>query len=99
MSSALEGFSTAMREGLLHHDGDPKLTRHLGNARRKDLPERDEQGQPFWLIQKARPDSPQKIDLAMAAVLAWEARTDAIAAGVLDHEPQYQAIILSGRPR
>jgi hypothetical protein len=34
------------------------------------------------LIRKDRPDSPHKMDLAMAAVLSWEARTDAIADGV-----------------
>jgi hypothetical protein len=43
------------------------------------LPQRDEQGKPLWLIRKERSDSPQKIDLAMAAVLSWEARTDATA--------------------
>jgi hypothetical protein len=83
MTAALEGFDTAIKEGQLSHDGDPDTTRHLGNARRRDLPERDEQGKPLWLIQKDRPDSPHKIDFAMAAVLSWEARTDAVAAGML----------------
>jgi hypothetical protein len=82
MSSALENFNTALREGKLSHDGDPRLFRHLGNARREELKGwRDEQGKALWLIRKERPDSPQKMDLAMAAVLSWEARTDAIAAG------------------
>jgi hypothetical protein len=83
MTAALEGFDTAIKERQLSHDGDPDTTRHLGNARRRDLPERDEQGKPLWLIQKDRPDSPHKIDFAMAAVLSWEARTDAVAAGML----------------
>jgi hypothetical protein len=83
MSYALENFDTAIKTGLISHDGDKDLQRHLGNSRKKELPgERDEQGKPFWLIQKERPESPLKIDLAMAAVLSWEARTDAIAAGV-----------------
>ncbi len=82
MSSALEGFDTAIKEGKLSHSGDPRLLRHLGNARREDLTWLDERGKFLWLIRKERSDSPRKIDLAMAAVLAWEARTDAIAAGV-----------------
>ncbi len=82
MTYALENFATAMREGTLSHDGNKDLTRHVGNSRRKEMDgQRDEQGRALWLIQKERPDSPQKIDGAMAAVLSWEARTDAIAAG------------------
>jgi len=34
------------------------------------------------VIYKERPDSPFKIDAAMAGILSWEARCDAIAAGV-----------------
>lgn len=88
MAAALEGFDTAIKEGLLGHDGSPDVKRHIGNSRRKDLSERDEQGKPLWVIQKERPDSPHKIDLAMAAVLSWEARTDAIAAGALNEESE-----------
>jgi phage terminase large subunit-like protein len=83
MSAALEGFDTAIREGTMSHSGDPRLARHVGNTRRHEMPWFDEQGKRVWLIRKERPDSPQKIDLAMAAVLSWEARTDAIASGVL----------------
>jgi len=83
MTYALNAFDTAIREGRISHDGDARFARHIGNARRKDLPGwRDEQGKPLWLIQKERPDSPHKIDLAMAATLSWEARMDAISAGV-----------------
>ena len=55
----------------------------IGNAAKLTLKERDDKGTPFWKIQKETPDSPKKIDAAMAAILAWEARTDAIAAGAL----------------
>ena len=82
MAYALKNFETAIKGAEISHDGDPRLARHLGNSRRQDLPgERDEQGKPLWLIRKERPDSPNKIDLAMAAVLSWEARTDAVATG------------------
>lgn len=84
MAAALESFDTAIKEGTLSHSGDARLTRHLGNARRRDLPERDEQGRHLWNIQKDRPDSPHKIDAAMAAVLSWEARIDAVAAGMIE---------------
>jgi phage terminase large subunit-like protein len=88
MTAALEAFHTAIQEGGLSHDGDQRLTRHIGNAKREDLKGlRDEQGRPLWLIRKERPDSPQKIDAAMAAVLSWEARMDAIAAGAVQDEP------------
>jgi hypothetical protein len=83
MMAALESFDTAIREGKISHNGDKDLARHVANARKEDLPNwRDEQGKALWLIRKERPDSPQKIDLAMAAVLSWEARNDALASGV-----------------
>ena len=81
MSYALEGFDTAVTDGTLSHDGNDVLTRHLANAHRHDLPQKDEDNNPLWLIRKERSDSPYKIDLAMAAVLSWEARTDAITSG------------------
>jgi hypothetical protein len=82
MSYALEGFNTAISGGDASNDGNVDLVRHLANAYRHDLPQRDDDGKPLWLIRKERSDSPHKIDLAMAAVLSWEARTDAITAGV-----------------
>lgn len=96
MAAALEGFTTAIKEGALSHSGDVLLLRHIGNARRDDIPGwRDEQGKSLWLIRKERPDSPQKIDLAMAAVLSWEARSDAIAAGMLAQK-EYTMLVLGG---
>lgn len=97
MAMALEGFSTAIREGLISHDGHPDMVRHLANARRQDLHQRDEQGQPVWLIRKDRADSPAKIDCAMAAILSWEARTDAIAAGAGTRPAEPTLLILGGR--
>lgn len=88
MTYALNDFETAIRTGQIHHDGDKRLTRHIANARRRELVgEHDEQGKSLWLIQKDRADSPHKIDLAMAAVLSWVARTDVLAKPV-DAVPQ-----------
>jgi phage terminase large subunit-like protein len=91
MTVALEGFQTAMRAGDLTHDNDSTLARHVGNAHRHDLPQRDAEGKPYYLIRKEREDSPFKIDAAMAAVLSWEARTDAVASGAEDsgHGPSF----------
>ncbi|MFI9600336.1 terminase [Streptomyces sp. NPDC052043] len=72
---ALEKFHTALTEGELTHDGSSALVRHLVNARRR--PSRS-----GLQIGKAHPDSPHKIDAAVAAVLAWQCRLDAIAKGV-----------------
>lgn len=81
MAYAIRSFSTAVTSGDLTHDGNRHFTRHMGNAVRKVLNIRDEDGQRLWTIYKERPDSPHKIDIAMAAVLSWEARGDALAAG------------------
>jgi hypothetical protein len=78
---ALEKFHTALTEGELTHDGSSALVRHLCNARRR--PSRS-----GLQIGKAHPDSPHKIDAAVAAVLAWQCRLDAIAKGVTAEEPE-----------
>jgi phage terminase large subunit-like protein len=82
MSYAIKGFNSAIASSDLLHSGDTGLTRHIGNAVRRVLNLRDEDGLPLWTIYKERPDSPHKIDAAMAAILSWEARSDALAAGV-----------------
>lgn len=82
MAYAIRGFRGAIATGELSHDGDTAFTNHIGNACRAMTTLRDaEDDKPLWLLRKERPDSPHKIDLAMAAVLGWEARTDAVAAG------------------
>jgi phage terminase large subunit-like protein len=81
MSYALEDYDTAIKTGTISHDGDKRLTRHIGNAFKQELRMRDEQERPLWVIRKERSDSPNKIDLAMASVLSWKARLDAIASG------------------
>jgi len=81
MAYALRSFATAIQAGELSHDGNKDLTRHIGNACRHHLNLRDAEGQRLWLIHKERPDSPHKMDGAMAAVLSLEARNDAVAAG------------------
>lgn len=80
---ACASFAQAITAGLLTHDGDPTLAEHIGNAVRQDTNFRGDDDVPLWVISKERRGSPRKIDAAMAAVLAWEARNDSIAAGDL----------------
>lgn len=76
MVQAVERFRTAAMVGDISHEGDKDLTRHVLNAVVREVP----QG---LLITKDSPRSKRKIDLAICAVLALEARADAIADGRL----------------
>ncbi len=82
MAAAVAAFNSALLAGEMSHDGNRQLGAHIGNACRRTVTVRDEKGEPLWTIYKERPDSPHKIDGAMAAILAWEARRDAMAAGI-----------------
>ena len=77
MCSANERFHTAAVIGQLSHgdDGTGVLSRHVGNAKRKET-------RSGIAIRKDRPKSPRKIDAAVCAVLAYEARGDVVASGV-----------------
>jgi phage terminase large subunit-like protein len=91
MAFALRSYSSAMAAGDVGHDGDPRLRQHLGNAVKKFLLQRDEDDKPLWVIYKERPDSPHKIDGAMAGTLSWEAPPPARTAGVgLQAESVYE---------
>ena len=72
---ALRQLHGAIVNQEMTHDGSAGLTRHVLNARRRHTRAGD-------LIYKKYPESPDKIDAAYAAVMAWKARTDALAAGV-----------------
>jgi hypothetical protein len=76
MGEALERFTTAAATGTVSHDGNPLLAQHVLNARRDEV-------RGHMAIRKEKPWSPNKIDAAMAAVLAYEARADAITDGAL----------------
>jgi phage terminase large subunit-like protein len=74
MVAALERFHTSVVTGQLSHDGDEDLSRHVKNAHKKET-------RSGLVIRKDRPHSPRKIDLAVCAVLAYEARGDVIQSG------------------
>lgn len=66
MAPACTAFYSAVMERALTHDGDPRMARHVSNAVVKSSPMGD-------FITKADKDSPAKIDLAVAAVIAYQA--------------------------
>lgn len=70
----LEQFHSAVVDGGLTHSGEYAMTRHILNARRRV-------SRSGIQIAKEHPDSPRKIDAAVAAVLAYEARLQAVAKG------------------
>jgi hypothetical protein len=87
---AVRNFEQAIHsaEGELTHSGDETLTRHVQNSRKRKLTVDDDRQRPMHTLAKPAHHSPLKIDGAMAAVLAWEARGDAIAARVVQtYEP------------
>lgn len=64
MAPACTTFYSAVLERNLTHDGDPRLERHISNAVVKNSPQGD-------YITKVDKDSPAKIDLAVAAIIAY----------------------------
>lgn len=82
MGFAIRSYASAISGAALTHSGDPVFSAHIGNAHRRMLLDKDDKGERLWSIEKERHDSPHKIDAAMAGCLSWEARMDAIAAGM-----------------
>lgn len=72
IARALEQFHSAVVDRELTHDNAAALTRHVLNARRRVKGQHLQIGKEF-------PSSPRKIDAAVTAVLAWQARLDAVA--------------------
>jgi phage terminase large subunit-like protein len=84
MMDATERFRTDLVAQRIPHTGDPTLSRHILNAQIREA-----RGG-YWLA-KNYEGSPDKIDAAVAAVLAYEARCDAVAAGEL--KPKRRAVV------
>lgn len=87
---AVRKYEQAIASGDLGHDGSEALVRHVRNARKRVLTVLDDRERPMHTLAKDHVRSPRKIDAAMAAVLSWEARGDALAAGVWvgeEHQP------------
>jgi phage terminase large subunit-like protein len=63
MGPACDEFYQAVFDSRITHDGDPVLRRHIGNAVKV-------QRRGYEVLTKSAPDSPAKIDAAVAAVVA-----------------------------
>jgi hypothetical protein len=94
MDAALGRFLTAFRAGELTHDGDPILTRHIKNsalAKGKRKAPRDADPNPgddpdslgAFFLRIVKRKRTARIDTAVAAILAYEARGHAVEEGAL----------------
>ena len=79
---------SAVLDGPMTHDGSYALTRHVLAARRRT-------SKGGLQIGKEHPDSSRKIDAAVASVLAWQARLDALAVGVRRGSARPRIIVLA----
>lgn len=65
MAAACDKFRSGILDKTLTHNNNQVLARHVGNAQAKETPY-------GIVIQKDHPDSPRKIDAAVAAVVAYD---------------------------
>lgn len=72
---AIESFESAVKHGDMTHDNSFRLTQHVLSARRRIAHSK-------LTLAKSHDYSPLKIDACVAAVLAWQARLDAVSKGV-----------------
>lgn len=72
--TAIEETESAVLNGDMTHDGSYDLTRHVLQTKRR-ISNR------HLALSKDAQSSPRKIDAAVAMVLAWAARREAVAAG------------------
>lgn len=89
MADALSRFVTDLSQGGITHDGCEITTRHIENARKTPIP-----GPPGrYILSKPHGAYHQKIDAAMASVLAHEAKCDALAAGENVEDDEYAYVM------
>lgn len=79
MYYAVRNYIGAIESGDLAHDGDPDFIRHIGNTGKRMTRGVDEEGNPRFILTKITHE--RKMDISVAAVLSWEARSQAITEG------------------
>jgi len=84
---AVEKLHQAIVAGECTHDGSSALTRHVLNARRRAA-------RSGYLLYKAYPESPDKIDAAYAATMAWKARLDAVSQRIGVEKAKRRVVVL-----
>ncbi|RHZ90464.1 hypothetical protein D1122_22090, partial [Cereibacter sphaeroides] len=75
VSEVVEKMRQAVVNGEMSMSDSPRLIAHMLHARRRDT-------RAGYLLYKAYPESPDKIDAAYAACMAFSACIDAVAGGV-----------------
>lgn len=81
MGFLVRAYVSAIEGGELIHNGDPVFSQHIGNARKRLLGVKDNEGERLFTVQKERDGSTHKIDAFVAGGLSWQARTDALGSG------------------
>ena len=83
-------YASAIRDrrGHARRQQQRDFARHIGAAQRRDVRMSDG-WHSLWVMEKERHDSPNKIDLAMAGGLSWQARLDSLAKGEGASQPSY----------
>ncbi len=76
---ATRAFSEAIDIGDLSHNGNTDYVRHIGNAGKNYLGRYDDEGLERFRLAKLSRD--RKFDAAMAGILSWQARLDALKKG------------------
>lgn len=79
MYYALRSYVEAIDSGDLGHNADKTFVQHIGNAGKNELSQVDDEGRNKYRLAKI--DKNRKFDGAMAAVLSWQARLDALKKG------------------
>lgn len=87
VAKAVDELHSAVVSGDMTHDGSAVLTRHVLNARRRAAGN-------HLIIAKEHPASSNKIDAAYSAVLAWQARLDAVAKGITGNRGRGRVIVM-----
>ena len=95
MAYAIRAWRDAMNTGDVSHCPSTDelcrlFTDHVGNAVKHATGYRDDGGE-LYILEK--PSDREKIDSAVAAVLSWEARNDALAAGALALEQPSEVLV------
>ena len=85
----VERLRLALVQREISWDGSSALMRHMLNARRRVL------RRGGYLLYKQFPDSPDKIDAAYAAVMAYKACLDATSRGVTRQRGERRKVVLA----
>jgi phage terminase large subunit-like protein len=87
MYYAIKNYQHGIKSGDVSFDGDKKFVEHIGNAGKRLTRGVDEDDQPKFILAKI--EANRKYDVAVAAILSWEARMDAIEENAQPKEQDY----------